>query len=220
MLRASALLPEQHSDYNLGYGTHGNRTHLDRSQRYLVHSSCIRARLFLAACHRSRWSRARGPHHARDRRRARDMHDAALLTDLMAGADPRDPATLNRPLFQWTAPDNSAKPLAGIRIAMIPPAQYPIAMGADVLRLLDDTRRVLVDLGATQAAWFWGNAIGLAVHERALAGEEGGLEPEAALGALGGRKKSPRKAAAARLNGKRGGRPRKERPVEMAVAST
>ena len=79
----------------------------------------------------------------------RDMEDAALLTELMAGADPRDPATLNRPLFQWKAPENIAKPLAGTRIAMIPPAQYPIAMGADVLRMLDDTRRVLVDLGAT-----------------------------------------------------------------------
>lgn len=78
----------------------------------------------------------------------RDMQDSALLTELMAGADPLDPATLNRPLFQFKAPDQSAKPLQGMRIAMIPPAQYPIQMGADVLRLLDDTRRVLVDLGA------------------------------------------------------------------------
>lgn len=78
----------------------------------------------------------------------RDMQDAALLTELMAGADPLDPATLNRPLFQYKAPEQGAKPLQGMRIAMIPPAQYPIQMGADVLRLLDDSRRVLVDLGA------------------------------------------------------------------------
>lgn len=78
----------------------------------------------------------------------RTMQDAALLTELMAGADPLDPASLNRPLFQWKAPEQGPKPLLGMRIAMIPPAQYPIAMGADVLRLLDDARRVFVDLGA------------------------------------------------------------------------
>ena len=78
----------------------------------------------------------------------RDTRDAALLTALMAGADPLDPTTLNRPLFQWKEPAQTAKPLQGMRIALIPPAQYPIQMGADVLRLLDDSRRVLVDLGA------------------------------------------------------------------------
>jgi aspartyl-tRNA(Asn)/glutamyl-tRNA(Gln) amidotransferase subunit A len=67
----------------------------------------------------------------------------------MAGADPLDPTSCNRPLFQWQAPAEGAKPLAGTRIAMFPPAQYPIALGNDVLRVLDETRRVLVDLGAT-----------------------------------------------------------------------
>lgn len=78
----------------------------------------------------------------------RNMQDAALLTELMAGADPLDPTTLNRPLFKLQTPESGAKPLQGIRIAMIPPAQYPIEMGDDVLRLLEDSRRVLTDLGA------------------------------------------------------------------------
>ena len=78
----------------------------------------------------------------------RDMRDAAILTDLMAGADPLDPASLNRPLFHWQAPAQTGKTLQGMRIALLPPGQYPIQMGADVLRLLDDTRRVLVELGA------------------------------------------------------------------------
>lgn len=79
----------------------------------------------------------------------RDMRDAAILTELMAGADPLDPTSCNRPLFQWQAPATGPKPLAGTRIAMFPPKQYPIALGNDVLRALEDTRRVLVDLGAT-----------------------------------------------------------------------
>ena len=36
----------------------------------------------------------------------RDMRDAAILTELMAGADPLDPTSCNRPLFQW----QSSKP--------------------------------------------------------------------------------------------------------------
>ena len=56
----------------------------------------------------------------------RTMQDSALLTELMAGADPLDPTTLNRPLFQWQSPETGPKSLQGMRIALIPPAQYPI----------------------------------------------------------------------------------------------
>ena len=78
----------------------------------------------------------------------RDVQDSALLTGLMAGEDPLDPSSCNRPLFQWKAPAAGPKPLAGFRIAMIPPEHYPIALGQDVVNMVQETRRVLVDLGA------------------------------------------------------------------------
>ena len=78
----------------------------------------------------------------------RDMQDSAILTELMAGADPLDPTSCGHPLFQWQAPPEGAKPLQGIRIAMFPEAQYPMPVGADIKRILEETRRVLVELGA------------------------------------------------------------------------
>ena len=78
----------------------------------------------------------------------RTVQDAAWLMQAMAGADPLDPSSCQAPLFQWQAPAPGARPLQGIRIALMPPEQYPVAMEADVLRILDDTRRVMVDLGA------------------------------------------------------------------------
>lgn len=78
----------------------------------------------------------------------RTIEDAALLTQAMAGADPLDPSSCHAPLFQWQAPPAGARPLQGMRIALMPPELYPITLGQDVLRILDDTRRVMVDLGA------------------------------------------------------------------------
>ena len=78
----------------------------------------------------------------------RTVEDAAMMTQVMAGADPRDPSSCRSPLFQWEAPSKAAKPLAGMRIALIPPSQYPMAVTADTSRILEDTRRVMEDLGA------------------------------------------------------------------------
>ncbi|MEI7569243.1 MAG: amidase family protein, partial [Alcaligenaceae bacterium] len=78
----------------------------------------------------------------------RDMQDSAILTELMAGADPLDPTSCGHPMFKWQAPPEGAKPLQGMRIAMFPAAQYPIAVGADIVAILENTRRVLVELGA------------------------------------------------------------------------
>lgn len=81
----------------------------------------------------------------------RDTRDAMLLTALMAGPDAQDPLTQGLPAFQFQEPANGAQPLRGIRIALMPPSQHPIAVEADALSALDDARRVLVDLGAEVA---------------------------------------------------------------------
>jgi len=76
--------------------------------------------------------------------------DAALWTAVMAGPDPLDPSSLNRPTFHWDASDISrgAKPLAGVRLAVLPQSQYPIALVDDVVRAFEETRKVLQGLGA------------------------------------------------------------------------
>ena len=75
------------------------------------------------------------------------MRDALLLTQAMAGADPRDPLTQGVPAFQMPETPAGAA-LRGMRIAMMPPAQYPIEVDGAVLAALDDTRRALIELGA------------------------------------------------------------------------
>ena len=78
----------------------------------------------------------------------RDVRDALLLTQAMAGADPRDPLTQGVPAFQMPGTPAGARPLRGMRIAMMPPAQYPIEVDGAVLAALDDARRALIELGA------------------------------------------------------------------------
>lgn len=81
----------------------------------------------------------------------RDTRDAMLLTALMAGPDAQDPLTQGLPAFQYREPDAGARPLRGVRIALMPPSQHPIAADADALAALDNARRVLIDLGADVA---------------------------------------------------------------------
>lgn len=81
----------------------------------------------------------------------RDTRDAMLLTALMAGPDAQDPLTQGLPSFQYREPAAGAQPLRGVRIALMPASQHPIAVDADALSALDDARRVLIDLGADVA---------------------------------------------------------------------
>ena len=81
----------------------------------------------------------------------RDTRDAMLLTALMAGPDAQDPLTLGVPAFQFREPAPGEQPLRGVRIALMPLSQHPIAVDADALSALDDARRVLAGLGAEVA---------------------------------------------------------------------
>lgn len=76
--------------------------------------------------------------------------DAAAWTAIMAGPDPRDPTSLNKPVFHWDASQIApgAKPLAGVRLALLPQSQYPIEVTADVLKAFEQARQVLERLGA------------------------------------------------------------------------
>ncbi|MEP7083503.1 MAG: amidase [Betaproteobacteria bacterium] len=73
--------------------------------------------------------------------------DAALLTLALAGFDARDPTTHDRPQY---AIDLSAAPaVRGLRIAVLPPEQYPWPVADDVLAATEEAVRVLQSLGAS-----------------------------------------------------------------------
>jgi aspartyl-tRNA(Asn)/glutamyl-tRNA(Gln) amidotransferase subunit A len=79
---------------------------------------------------------------------ARTAEDAALVTAAIAGADPRDPATLGAPRFDVDYALGAVPDLRGVRIVAVPPAQFPAAVNADVLRARDATMAALRELGA------------------------------------------------------------------------
>lgn len=78
----------------------------------------------------------------------RDTRDSLLLTEALSGADPLDPVTRGVPAYRFREPLAGAKPLLGMRIAVMPAAQYPIAVDDAVQGALDDAQRVLAALGA------------------------------------------------------------------------
>ncbi len=76
---------------------------------------------------------------------ARTAEDCALLTGLMAGADPEDPTSSTSPVPDYLAA--TKQPVRGLRIGL-PSAYYVDDLDADVARVLDETVAVLKSEGA------------------------------------------------------------------------
>ena len=76
--------------------------------------------------------------------------DAALWTAVMAGPDPRDLSSLHRPMFVWEGLDNPAhaKPLAGVRLAVLPQSQFPLKVVDEELAAFARVCQTLETLGA------------------------------------------------------------------------
>lgn len=77
---------------------------------------------------------------------ARTAEDCALLTGLMAGADPADPTLRNAPVPDYLAA--TCQPMAGLTIG-VPAAFYVDDLDADVGRVLEETLATLRREGAT-----------------------------------------------------------------------
>ncbi len=75
---------------------------------------------------------------------ARTAEDCALLTGLMAGADPADPTASHRPVPDYLAA--TKQPLQGLSIG-IPKSFYVDDLDPEVARVLDDTKAALVREG-------------------------------------------------------------------------
>jgi aspartyl-tRNA(Asn)/glutamyl-tRNA(Gln) amidotransferase subunit A len=80
---------------------------------------------------------------------ARNAEDVALLTAAMAGADPRDPATLTAPAVDFAAAISGAPDIRGKRITALAVEQFPWPAMPDVLRVRNDAIAVLRSLGAS-----------------------------------------------------------------------
>ena len=77
----------------------------------------------------------------------RIARDAAMLTQALAGFDARDLSTHHRP--QYAIDLMAGAPVRGLRIAVLPPAQYPWPVEDDVRAATDEAVRVLQSLGAS-----------------------------------------------------------------------
>ncbi len=76
---------------------------------------------------------------------AQTVEDCALLTGLMAGADPEDPTSSNLPVPDYMAA--AKQPIKGLKIG-VPSAFYVDDLDAEVARVLDETLAVLKKEGA------------------------------------------------------------------------
>ncbi|TKW76446.1 MAG: amidase, partial [Bradyrhizobium icense] len=76
---------------------------------------------------------------------AQTVEDCALLTGLMAGADPEDPTASTSPVPDYVAA--TKQPIKGLKIG-VPSAFYVDDLDAEVARVLDDTLATLKKEGA------------------------------------------------------------------------
>jgi aspartyl-tRNA(Asn)/glutamyl-tRNA(Gln) amidotransferase subunit A len=76
----------------------------------------------------------------------RSAHDAALLTQALAGFDPRDATTHGKAHYTIEADPEAWMP--SLRIAIMQPNQYPAPVSSDVQAATDEAVRVLASLGA------------------------------------------------------------------------
>jgi aspartyl-tRNA(Asn)/glutamyl-tRNA(Gln) amidotransferase subunit A len=72
--------------------------------------------------------------------------DAAIWTAIMAGPDAQDPASLHRPAFVWHEDTDTS--LAGVKLAVLPPEQYPWAVDPEMQSALNQVCEVLRNQGA------------------------------------------------------------------------
>jgi aspartyl-tRNA(Asn)/glutamyl-tRNA(Gln) amidotransferase subunit A len=79
---------------------------------------------------------------------SRTVEDAALLTAVMAGPDPLDPATLGAPRFDIEAAIDGDADVRGLRITCLPAAQLPATTSADVRDAYSRTIALLREMGA------------------------------------------------------------------------
>lgn len=76
----------------------------------------------------------------------RTARDAALLTHALAGLDERDPTTQGR--TPSAIDPNPSVRIKGLRVAVMPPDQYPSPVAKEIQNATDDAVRVLESLGA------------------------------------------------------------------------
>ncbi len=79
---------------------------------------------------------------------ARSAEDVALLMSVLAGADPRDTATLAAPSVDFAGALDEEPSVRGMRIAVLPSTQFQWQVSADVMRARDQAIEALRTLGA------------------------------------------------------------------------
>ncbi len=78
---------------------------------------------------------------------ARSARDCELLMQVLAGPDPLDATTLGLPRFE--AIETATASVAGLRLGLMPPDDYPLPVDAATQAAIDEAVRVLRDAGAT-----------------------------------------------------------------------